>query len=167
MVLGGRDETTLPLFKMARGKVLIKPGLSPKLYSFVCVHDLVDAIDRVLAGPLPDEKNFFFVASDLSVSDEELLRTAARVSGGNGKLVRVPQPLVRMVAAAVDRVPSWRKAIPSLSADRARDLWPSRWVVSPGRFSEFYGWKAQKNVEYALQSAYEWYVKSGQLRACG
>ena len=44
MILGPRDSATLPLFRMATGRIRIKPGLRSKSYSFVAVDDLVAAI---------------------------------------------------------------------------------------------------------------------------
>ena len=37
MILGPRDTATLPLFRMARATLRIKPGLRKKLYSFIAV----------------------------------------------------------------------------------------------------------------------------------
>ncbi|MEI6034943.1 MAG: NAD(P)-dependent oxidoreductase [Verrucomicrobiae bacterium] len=160
MILGARDSATLPLFKMARGIVRTKPGLRKKLFSFLAVEDVVDAIfaafDCGRRGP-------FYIASALPVSDIELIGSAARAVGGHGITVRVPQCLVRVLAAAVDAVPAWRAAAPSLTRDRAKEIWPGRWVVDPSAFRAATGWSPRISLDEALQSACSFYRASRRL----
>jgi nucleoside-diphosphate-sugar epimerase len=160
MILGARDSATLPLFKMARSPLRTKPGLRSKTFSFLAVDDVVEAIFTAFAcggsGP-------FYIASDRQVSDSELIASAALAAGGRGLTVRVPQPLVRVMAAIVDAVPSWRAATPSLTRDRAREIWPDRWVVDPAAFRAATGWSAKIGLGEALSQACAHYRASGLL----
>jgi nucleoside-diphosphate-sugar epimerase len=168
IILGPRDQMTLPLFKMVRSPVHFKPGLRSKFYSYVSVYDLINAILAVLRS----EKDWslfaqrhFFVASEEPTSDRELIASAARVSNKWGFLIHVPQPLIKVVSRVIDAVPTWRASIPSLSADRAKEIWPNRWVVSSDAFSSLFGWKPMESLWVALKATHEWYVKTGQLPA--
>lgn len=166
MILGARDSATLPLFKMVRGRVLFKPGFEPKYYSFVSVSDLVEAIQISLTSSNSSPQNrskSYFVASDEVITDEMLLTTAAKAAEKKGFLVKVPQPLLKMVAKAVDAVPAWRSAIPSLSGDRAKEIWPDRWVVSSKKFANEFSWSAEGRLLETLQDTYAWYVKNGEI----
>lgn len=166
MILGPRDQATLPLFRMAGGLVQLKPGWRPKHYSFIAVDDLVEAI-LVLLDPRRDWPSLshphFFIASPSPISDIDLLLGAAKVSSRKGRLVPVPQTLVRAVARLVNAVPAWRTAVPSLSADRAREIWPDRWVISPAAFEQHFGWQARVGLLETLGATREWYVRSGKL----
>lgn len=166
MILGARDTATLPLFKMVKGGVLFKPGFQPKYYSFIAVSDLVQAIQKALANPNLEpyqESKRYFVACGEVITDEQLLTTAAKAADKKGFLVKVPQPVLKWVAKAVDAVPAWRAAIPSLSGDRAKEIWPERWVVSSQRFSDEFSWSSDEGLLKALQEAYAWYVKNGEI----
>jgi len=166
MILGARDSATLPLFKMVKGRLLFKPGFEPKYYSFVSVSDLVEAIQKGLSDPYKVEgsqSKSYFVASNEVITDEMLLTTAAKVAQKKGILVKVPQPFLKMVAKAVDAVPAWRAAVPSLSGDRAKEIWPNRWVVSSKKFSDGFSWVAGEGLLKALQDTYAWYVKNGEI----
>lgn len=160
MILGARDTATLPLFKMGRGLVRIKPGLRAKRYSFAAVQDVVSAIFAALECK---ERGPFYLTADAPITDRELLATAAECAGGRGVTVPLPQALVRVVSAVVDKVPSLRAATPSLTRDRAREIWPDSWVVSAARFREATGWRAEVSLGQALGEAFEWYRRTGQL----
>jgi len=166
MILGPRDSATLPLFKMAGGFVQVKPGFKTKEYSFVAVQDLVQAILRVLDNST-DLSNLkqrkFFVASDKIITDTELITTAAEIMNRPARLLKIPQPMIWGISQVVGNIPALSKAIPNLSKDRAREIWPDKWVVSPKRFEAAFEWEAKTPLKTTLKETFEWYVKSGQL----
>jgi len=160
MILGARDSATLPLFQMARGGIRTKPGLRTKFFSYLSVDDVVDAI---FAAASLDLSGPFYLASTSPVSDLELIASAARAAGGRGVTVRIPLPLVRIMAAAVDTVPAWRDAMPSLTRDRAREIWPDRWVVDSARFQSVCEWSPRVSLDEALASAHAHFRAIGSL----
>ena len=166
IILGARDNATLPLFKMVNGRILFKPGLKPKYYSYISVQDLVGAIVTSLTSQAPWHTlnlREFFVASSEIITDEKLITTAAAAANKRGVLLKVPQPLLKGIAKVIDAVPAWREAIPSLSGDRAQEVWPDRWVVSSKRFSDEFSWESKPNLLQTLKETYEWYVKNGEI----
>lgn len=151
MILGARDTATLPLFKMAGGLVRTKPGLRRKEFSFLGVEDVITAIHAAFDL---EERGPFYIGSERPVSDFELIASAARAVGGRGLTLPVPLPMVRLMAAVVDAVPSLRAATPSLTRDRAREIWPDRWVVDSSAFRQKSGWRATVALDDALFSAW-------------
>ena len=161
MILGARDSATLPLFKMARGPVRTKPGLRRKEFSFLAVEDVVAAIYAAfgLNGRGP-----FYIGSDRPVSDDDLIASAARAVGGKGITLPVPLPVVRLMAAVIDATPSLRAATPSLTRDRAREIWPDRWVVDSSAFRRQSRWTPSISLDEALLSACRYFQGRGSLR---
>ena len=161
MILGPRDSATLPLFRMARGCIRIKPGLRSKTYSFIAVEDLVTAIFLALESePLAQS---CYVASTHPMSDWQLIASAAAACNAKGMTLPVPQLLVRMLSRVVDASPTLRAQTPSLTRDRAREIWPDRWVVDGSRFEQLTGWRAKTGLGHALQAAHDYYVREGKL----
>lgn len=160
MILGARDSATLPLFKMARGLIRTKPGLREKWFSYLAVEDVVEAIFSAFEYPRPGP---FYIAAENPVSDMELIASAARAVGGKGVTIRIPLFFIRALAVLVDAVPSWRKAVPSLTRDRAREIWPGRWVVDAAAFRGATGWNHRMGLEEALKSACSHYRATGKL----
>jgi len=164
MVLGARDSASLALFKMAKQVLRLKPGFRPKTYSYIAVNDLVSAILAALAGDwsaLPQRS--FFVGADVPVTDNDLIAESGRAMKRSGITIKIPHPLVWGISRVVDRVPAWRRAIPNLSVDRSREIWPSAWVVSTEPFKKAFGWKATQSFPSLIQETSDWYRKNKQL----
>lgn len=160
MILGARDTATLPLFKMSRNFIRTKPGLRKKQFSFIAIEDLVDAISAAFeleaSGP-------FYISSDQTISDFDLIDTAAQAVGGRGVTLPVPLSLVKMASLLVDSIPALRKSAPSLTRDRAKEIWPDRWVVDSNAFRTATGWRSRHRLSHALHSACEFFSKEGLL----
>ena len=160
MILGARDTATLPLFKMGRNLIRTKPGWRKKEFSFIAIEDLIEAISAAFDLDAPGP---FYISSDQKISDIELIDTAARASGGRGVTLPVPLSLVKMASLVVDSIPALRKSAPSLTRDRAKEIWPNRWVVDSSAFRTATGWRSRYNLSHALHSACDFFSKEGLL----
>ena len=162
MILGPRDAAALQLFRAVRAPFWPKPGWHKKWFSFLAVEDLVEAIfvalekATALAG-LPR-----YVAARQILSDLDLLQAASKLAGTRGVVLRLPHALVRGVAAPVDALPSLRRALPSLTRDRVKEIFPERWVVDSTSFEQATGWAAKATATQALASCYR-HACSAQL----
>lgn len=166
MIFGARDTATLPLFKMVRQPFHFKPGFRVKSYSYISIIDLLRALDIALHSPedwTKWEQREFFVAAKDSITDTELLTAAARVSQKWGFVFRVPQPVLRVASEIIEAVPAWRRRVPPLTKDRAREIWPDRWLITSEAFSERFGWEPFEDLKTVLTQTHEWYVRTGQL----
>ena len=157
MVLGPGDQATLPLFRMVRGKLWTKPGRELKHFSWISSDDLADAIDVWFERG--GELDVAHVTSPGTITDADLMLTAGKVSGRQGKLVSIPQILLKPVAFASKFIPAIGKSVPSLTADRAREIWPNRWVIDPDPFHEATGWRGQATVEDTLARTLAWFQR--------
>lgn len=163
MIFGPRDSATLPLFKMVRKPIHFKAALHTKYYSFVSVEDLVAAIFMALSKPFPPGKHTYYIAHDTVVTDRELLKAAAEACGRPSRVLPVPQWALKVASRMIDTIPTWRATIPTLSVDRAKEIWPQRWVASAEAFERDFDWTARTSFGDSLKSTREWYVQSGQL----
>ncbi len=160
MVLGPGDQATLPLFRMVRGKIWIKPGLRAKHFSWISSDDLADGIWTWLARGEGGLQTAHIAAPDV-ISDSQLMRTAARVSGRRGLLLPLPQVFLRAVALASRFLPVIGEKVPSLTPDRAREIWPGRWVIDGEPFSAMTGWRARATLENTLARTLAWFRREG------
>jgi nucleoside-diphosphate-sugar epimerase len=151
MILGPRDAATASLFKMAAGFVRPKPGLRRKEFSFLAVDDVVDAIGSAWEADLPGPH---YIAADHTISDWQLIETAARAARARGVTLPLPIFLVKALSVLVDAVPALRRSAPSLTRDRAREIWPDRWVVDSSAFRQATGWSSNRSLSQALEDAH-------------
>jgi nucleoside-diphosphate-sugar epimerase len=155
MVLGPGDQATLPLFRMVRGKIWTKPGRELKHFSWISSDDLADAIDAWFERG--DQLSIAHVTSPGTITDAELMLTAGKVSGKKGTLLPVPQILLKPVAFASKFIPAIGEKVPSLTADRAREIWPNRWVIDPDPFHQATGWHGKATLEDTLSRTLAWF----------
>lgn len=92
----------------------------------------------------------YFVAHNAVITDRDLLRSVAEVCGCKSRVLAVPQWALKLASHMVDSIPTWRTTIPSLSVDRAKEIWPDRWVVSSASFEKDFGWTARMPFREAL-----------------
>jgi nucleoside-diphosphate-sugar epimerase len=166
MVLGPRDEATVPLFQMAKGFLRVKPGLASKHYSWIAVEDLCNALLAAASmqweGGSETEGAYYLTASE-TITDGELLSVAAEVLGCRGVSLPVPQAVIRMAALAIDLVPAWREAAPSLGRDRVREILPPRWIADGAAFAERFGWQPRRGLAETLRETAEWLKAQGKI----
>jgi len=164
MVLGPRDAATVPLFRMARGPVRIKPGFTPKHYSWIEVGALCDAILSASSNPEECERHGpLYLGGEGTITDAELITTASEVIGSRGVTLAVPQALIRIASLAVDAVPAWRAAAPSLGIDRVREILPDRWVCDATPFRKAFGWNQETNLRETLAETASWLKQQGKI----
>jgi nucleoside-diphosphate-sugar epimerase len=72
MVIGPRDSAVLDIFKMVKGGIIILPGTNSKdkLYSFVCVFDLIETISKVLDS---SKSHFLYSSHEEVITFNELI----------------------------------------------------------------------------------------------
>lgn len=160
MILGARDKATLPLFQMGTKLIRTKPGWQNKEFSFIAIEDLITAISGAFEL---ESRGPFYVCSDHKISDFDLIDTAAQVVGGLGITLPIPLSFVRIASLVIDSIPALRKSIPSLTRDRAKEIWPDRWVVDSRAFRAATGWRSHHGLRHTLQSACDFLTKEGQL----
>ena len=165
MVLGPRDGATVPLFQMAKGVIRIKPGFAAKHYSWIDVDDLCRAILAVLSNDWDRVGQYgpFYLGSDETITDSELIATAAEVIDARGVTLSAPQLAIRLASLVIDAVPAWRSAAPSLGRDRVREILPPRWVCDADPFSRNFGWKPSKKLRETLGETAIWLKNEGKI----
>lgn len=163
MILGPRDQATLPLFKMAAGFLRLKPGLHVKRYSWIGVSDLVRAILHALDGDDWECQCSIAACASGFITDLDLISAAAELGGTRGITVPLPGPLLNIAAALVDAVPPWRAAVPSLTRDRVKELSPRRWVLDGSEFQHRFAAGPFQSLRDVLSETRDWYVRKGLL----
>ncbi len=163
MIFGPRDHATLPLFKMMTKPVHFKPGFGAKYFSVLGVGDLCDGILAALSKPFPKNGRAYFIAHSEVITDWELLQNAARVCGRPSRILPVPQWVLKQVSKIVDSIPTWRTTIPTLSVDRAKEIWPNYWEVVSTDFERDFQWKAHTPFAQSLVQTRDWYLRTSQL----
>lgn len=158
MILGPRDAATLPLFKMASASFQIKPGRRPKTYSWIAVDDFNSALLAALHSDAWDQTagRAIYTASPSPITDLDLITTACAVLSRPARILRLPHPVLRTVSRIVDTVPPLRRAVPTLTRDRVRELDHDHWVVESSEFQRHFLSPRTATLATTLATTWRW-----------
>ncbi|MFY8216498.1 MAG: NAD-dependent epimerase/dehydratase family protein [Chthoniobacterales bacterium] len=166
MILGPRDQATLPLFKMAAGVLRPKPGIKVKTYSWIAVEDLVRDLLALINAPdwTSHTSRTMYAAAPDTISDVSLVQAAASLLGANGFDLPLPHPVLGLVARVVDAIPALRDGVPTLTRDRVREVFADRWVVDAGRYRTLAGANPYCPLRETMARTLAWYRSTGQIQ---
>jgi len=166
MILGPRDQATLPLFKMAAGLLRPKPGIKVKNYSWIAVEDLVRDLLKLINAPdwMSHTSRTMYAAAPDTISDVGLVQAAASLLGAKGFDLPLPHPVLGLVARVVDAIPALREGVPTLTRDRVREVFANRWVVDAAPHRALAGGNPYCPLGETMARTLAWYRSTGQIR---
>ncbi len=175
MVLGEADPNGVALFRaVARTGVHVVPGWSPRTFSVIYAGDLARLIilaaerGRRLAPPgSPDASaaaGCYFAACEERPTYGQLGRMVGTALGRpRVRVLRVPMPLVWLVAAGTEAASHLRRRPLYLMFDKYREVAAGSWVCSPQRAADELGFAVRTPLPERLRQTAEWYRKEGLL----
>ena len=104
-----------------------------------------------------------YISAHRTITDWELIGTAAHAAGGKGVTLPIPILAVKAMSLLVDSIPALRQSAPSLTRDRAKEIWADRWVVDSTAFRRATGWQSRQDLAEALESAFRHYFREGHF----
>lgn len=156
VVYGPGDRALVPLFRMARSGLLPLVGRVDAAYTFIYVDDMVDviaaAIDRALAGVT------LFAGHPQPVTPRALVEEVRDAAGGNAKIVRIPQPLLRLIARAGDAAGALRGRPVVINSRRFVELNSPGFVCRVDRLRQDLGVEPRVGLADGLRLASGWYL---------
>jgi nucleoside-diphosphate-sugar epimerase len=161
VVYGSRDRALLPLFALAARGLLPLIGRPSAAYTFVHVSDTVRAIaaavDRNPAGEV------VFVGHPQPVTTRALLEGVRNAVGTRALIVRVPLPVLRLVALVGDVGGALRGRPLPMNSRRYAELSTEGFVCRVDRLRDRLGIVATMGLNEGLAEAAAWYRREGRL----
>jgi nucleoside-diphosphate-sugar epimerase len=162
VVYGPGDRAMLPLFKCAERGLLPLVGRLDAAYTFVHVSDVVRAIAAGIAAPV--DRDVVFVGHPRPVTAREILEAVRLSVGRPALIIRVPQAITRLAAAACDLVARGvRRPLP-LNRWRYVELSAEGFVCRVERLRERLGVVAAVELGEGLAQTADWYRREGWIR---
>lgn len=155
MVIGPKDPAVLDIFKMVKGKGVLLPGRNAreKMYSFVCVFDLVETITRIIdygkSGP-------YYSSHPHTVSFQELIQEIKKQMGIRF-IIHIPLPLffVKFIAFILHFIHRIFPHSLRLTPDKYYELAATNWTCSGKKsetvLSQVYHYDIEKTIAVTLE----------------
>lgn len=171
MVFGENDPTLLRLLRsVARGWHLV-PGLHPQRLAMIHADDLADALitaaERGERMPPPGARasagtGIYFAAYRRQPRFDEMGRWVARALGDRPvRVVRVPSPVVGLVAALSEIGGRLRDRPTLINLDKWRESRGGSWICDVGKAERDLAFDADVDVVERLRRAADWARQEG------
>ena len=163
MVIGPKDPAILDIFKMAKGRVILLPGLNgkKKRYSFVCVHDLVQTIALSLENAKEkDGVEIFYSSYPRETSYGQLVEGIAELIHGKSVFyLKMPVSVVAFIANLLQLIHRLTRIDLRLTPDKIHELRADAWLCDSSKSHNMLGMKYQWDLPTTLVETYEDYKK--------
>ena len=161
VVYGPTDKAVFPLFQAARRGLLPLAGRADAAYAFVHVDDVVRTIvaaveKTAVSGPV-------FVAHPAPVTPRDLIDAIQAGVGRDGRVVRVPMALTRVLALAGDVAALVTRRPMMLNSWRYAEMAADGFCCRVDRMRDDLGVVARMGLREGIAQTAEWYLKAGWL----
>lgn len=162
VVFGPRDRDVLSVFRMAKWGLAPIPGHQERRYSVIYAPDLAEGLLRAAEAPVPSGEIISLVHPEV-VTWTDLGQRIARSLGRRGRVVHVPEGLLRMAGRLADVASRLRGRPGIFSAQKVEEMLAPAWVASPQKAQRLLGWSATTPLDEALALTARWYRDHGWL----
>lgn len=150
MVIGPRDPAVLDVFKMVQSGVIVLPGQDSKtkLYSFVCVFDLIQTI--TLVANLKKKGVFFSANPEIISFNQLILEIKKQLKKKWIFFLPLPLFLVRIVAMILNFIYKLFPHQLRLTPDKYHELAATNWTCSGLKTEKVLGQVYNYNLERTI-----------------
>jgi nucleoside-diphosphate-sugar epimerase len=161
VVFGPYDRDVLAYFRLARRGLLPVPGGGQRRYSVIYAPDLADGLVRAAQAPCPAGTVLHLTGPDLPWA--EFGRRIAAALGRRGRVLALPEVLVRACGRGADLWARVRRRPAIFSSQKVAEMLAPGWVASPDKARRLLGWTAPTDLDRALAATADWYRDHGWL----
>lgn len=163
MVIGPRDTAVLDIYKMVKSRVVVLPGLNSKkkLYSFVCVFDLIKTIELIATTKTT---GVFYSAHSQIITFQEMIEKINHLLGRKF-VIYFPLPLIitKLAANLLKFVYFFKKHNLRLTPDKYHDLAALNFTCDAQKSRDVLGQKYQYDIDKTLKITFDDYTKNKWL----
>lgn len=162
-VYGPRDSAVLTFFQSVHKGILPLIGFDKKLVSLVHVHDLARGIVEATLFDQSIGKDYFISSDEFYTWDQIGDVTAAVMNKRRPMKLRVPHPLVMVLAGVSQFFGKFQSKPPVLDFEKGRDIVQPFWICSTEKARRDFGYTQQMSLKDGVQNTVDWYKNEGWL----
>ena len=162
VVFGPRDRDVYGYFRLANLGLLPIPGQADRHYSLIFAPDLAAGILRAAQTPTASGEIFHLTGPEV-VTWLELGRAIATALGRSGRVLHLPEGLVRAAGHAADWAARAGGRPQIFSSPTVIEMLAPAWVASPEKARRLLDWNTPTPLAEALALTARWYRDHGWL----
>jgi nucleoside-diphosphate-sugar epimerase len=161
-VYGPRDVGVYTFFQSIKKGIRPLMGFKDKHVSLVHSTDLVNGI--ILAGESQRAAGqTYFISSERFYSWDEIGEVASRIMNKKTIRVKIPIPIVFLVAGISGFFGLFSKKPPILDFEKGRDIVQAGWICDVTKAKQDLGYKQTVSLEEGVRETIAWYREHGWL----
>ena len=162
VVYGPRDKDVLELFNTLNKGLQPIVGFHEKLVSLIHVKDLVRGF--VMAAESNNSRGkTYFISSTALYGWKEIGDTIKKMLGRRVLRVRLPEPLVYVVATFAEGLALLNSKPALINFEKARDMVQDYWTCDASRAKKDFGFEQQVGLDEGIRNTIEWYKQNHWL----
>ncbi len=161
VVYGPGDTGLFQYFRMAASGWIPVPAAGARIQLVGAERAAVAIASSVRAGGRPGRIRF--LSDPGAVTLRQLAEAVAAGSGRAGRLIRVPNTLVRLLGSAETAVETLTRRSRPFNADKAREVLAGDWLCDGSRLDGELALPEAVPLEQGIRAAWEWYRGAGWL----
>ena len=162
VVYGPRDKDVLELFNTLNKGLQPIVGFHEKLVSLIHVKDLVRGFVMACESNNSRGKTYFISSTGL-YGWKEIGDTIKKVLGRRVLRVRLPEPLVYVVATFAEGLALLNSKPALINFEKARDMVQDYWTCDASRARKDFGFEQQVSLDEGIRNTIEWYKQNHWL----
>ena len=162
VVFGPRDRDVFSYFQLANRGLLPIPGHAARHYSLIYAPDLADGLLRAAETPAAQGELFPLTGPEI-VTWLELGQKIALALGRSGRVLQLPEGLVRTCGRVADWAARAGGRPQIFSSQKVIEMLAPAWVATPATARRLLDWSAPTPLDEALALTVRWYRDHGWL----
>lgn len=162
IIFGPRDTEVLLFFKMVNTGFVTAVGSKEKYLSAVYINDLTRGLMQAAESEAA-VGHTFFISSEEFYSWGQFASEIAVALGKKTRTIRIPQALLKPIAAISEGIDRLRGRPATLSREKAREMAQEAWICSPAKAKKLFGYQQEWQLKDSVKETVEWYQKQGWL----
>jgi len=161
-IFGPRDRDFLPYFKLIKAGILLTYASGKQLYSFCYVKDLIRALHLCTEVDLKSGE-IINIADPTPYVWEDIGRAAGKAFGRKLLRLRIPLPIVYVLAQASNIVSQITKRPLTVNRQKFNDIKQSGWMADIRKAERLLSFTPQYSLDEAVKETVDWYVEQDWL----
>lgn len=160
MIIGPGDPAILDIYKMVKSKIILTAGKEARYnqYSFVCVHDLVEAIIKSISYQT-EILDDFFISHEKIIKFEDIIDEIAKCMNITPFYLPMPIFMLKFAANALKNLPMDFRLTP----DKINELIEPSWVCSNTKSLEKLDMNYSWDLKSTIRLTFDDYKKRGWI----
>ena len=161
VVYGPRETELFMVFELLNKRLELYSGTKPQMLTFIFIDDLIEIIFRSME--INVSRKSYFVSDGKLYQSEKLNEIIKSNLGKKALKVKLPLPIVKVIATLSEQASKITKQYPALNRDKFQELKCRNWNCDISNLVEDLDYTPEHSLEDGMRKTVDWYKQEKWL----